>query len=284
MFVKKVIDKFYYYKLMPDVKVMPIIDTINLIKSKQLNVIRFGDGEFDIISGSGISYQKSNSILANELEKILLNPTITKNLICIPGVFDGMPEYSANPKNYWIDCLRIRHDLVKKIAKTNYIYGNAMISRPYMDFKDKTQAKIIFKNIRSIWENRDILIVEGEMTRSGVGNDLFRNAKTVSRLICPSHDAFSKKKEIENKIISHKKDRLILIMLGPTAKVIVNDLSHIDNQIIDLGHIDSEYEWYKHGFLQKHRLPNKETAEVESTEIHSVSDTSYYQQIVGMIR
>lgn len=43
-------------------------------------------------------------------------------------------------------------------------------------------------------------------------------------------------------IRENAEDRLVLLMLGPIAKVIVDDLQDLDNQLIDLGHIDSEYE------------------------------------------
>lgn len=283
MFIKALINKGYYNLLMPNIEVMSRITTINLIKSRRLNVIRFGDGEFEIISGGQISYQKSNRILAKELEAILLAPDDVNALICVPGVFNGMADYTDKSKKYWIDCLRLRRKLVKRISKTNYVYGNSMISRPYMDFKDKKHVGKIFHNLKSIWNNKDILIVEGETTRSGVGNDLFRSAKTVSRIICPSHDAFIKKDEIENKILLHKKDRLILLMLGPTAKIITKELGYIDNQILDIGHIDSEYEWYQHGFLEKKQLPNKETAEISFAGLPPVSDPEYYKQIVDTI-
>lgn len=283
MLIKTIVDKSYYNMLMPNVKVMSKINTINLIKTRHLNVIRFGDGEFEIISGGRISYQNNNKTLAKELENILLAPNDTKALVCVPGVFDGMVDYTDKSKKYWLDCLRLRRKLVRKISKTNYVYGNSMISRPYMDFKNKEHAGEVFRNLKSIWNNKDILIVEGETTRSGIGNDLFNSAKRVSRIICPSHDAYGKKKEIEEKILLHKKDRLILLMLGPTAKVITKELGYIDNQILDIGHIDSEYEWYRHRFTEKKQLLNKETAEVESTKLQPVSDPKYYRQIVDTV-
>ena len=284
MFIKPFINKIYYNLLMPNVEVMSILSTINLIKKRHLNVIRFGDGEFEIISGGHISYQENNVDLAKELESILLMPDDKKALICVPGVFNGMVDYTDKSKKYWLDCLRLRRKLIKKIHKTNYVYGNSMISRPYMDFNDKENVGEIFRNLKSIWSNKNILIVEGENTRSGVGNDLFGSAKKISRIICPSHDAFLKKQEIEEKILLHKNNCLILLMLGPTAKIITKELGYIDNQIIDIGHIDSEYEWYRHGFTEKRQLTNKETAEVESTELQPVSDPQYYKQIVDVVR
>ncbi|MBW7986337.1 DUF1792 domain-containing protein [Lactobacillus helveticus] len=35
-----------------------------------------------------------------------------------------------------------------------------------------------------------MLIIEGKYSRSGEGNNLFSNANSVSRIICPSKNAF----------------------------------------------------------------------------------------------
>lgn len=57
---------------------------------------------------------------------------------------------------------------------------------------------------------------------------------------------------IETEIIKNADNRLILLMLGPTAKVIVAGLvAQLTNQMIDIGHIDSEYEWMKMGATSK---------------------------------
>lgn len=42
-------------------------------------------------------------------------------------------------------------------------------------------------------------------SRSGVGNDLFDDANSVERIICPSKNAYSKIDEIESLIEGHAK-------------------------------------------------------------------------------
>ena len=41
---------------------------------------------------------------------------------------------------------------------------------------------------------------------------------------------------------------------------------NLDNQLIELGHIDSEYEWFKMGATYKVKLKNKHTAEFNLDE------------------
>ena len=54
--------------------------------------------------------------------------------------------------------------------------------------------------------------------------------------------------------------------------------------MIDLGHIDSEYEWFKMGATYKVKLKNKHTAEFNFDEnIEAVHDQTYENEIIGKI-
>ena len=136
--------------------------------------------------------------------------------------------------------------------------------------------------MKQLFEGKDLLIVEGATSRSGVGNDLFDKANSIKRIICPSHNAFSKVKEIREKILEHSEGRLILLMLGPTAKVLAYQLSQLGYRALDLGHIDSEYEWMKMGAETKVQLKHKHTAEFNfDQDIEFIEDEGYNRQIVA---
>ena len=70
-----------------------------------------------------------------------------------------------------------------------------------------------------------------------VGNDLFNNVLSIKRIICPSHHAFSKVDAIQQAILDHAPGRIILLMLGPTAKILAYRLSQLGYRALDLGHI-----------------------------------------------
>ena len=94
-------------------------------------------------------------------------------------------------------------------------YGSTFVSRPYIDFEDKSQAKGQFDKLKSIWENQDLLIVEGATSRSGVGNDLFDEAKSIKRIVCSSHSAYSRVDEIEQEIEKHAAGFYVCLDLQP---------------------------------------------------------------------
>ena len=50
-------------------------------------------------------------------------------------------------------------------------------------------AKYISK-FKKIWEKKDILLIEGEHSRLGIGNNLFNNSKSIKRILCPDINAF----------------------------------------------------------------------------------------------
>ena len=115
-------------------------------------------------------------------------------------------------------------------------------------------------------------------------NDLFANASSLKRIICPSRNAYASITEIENQIRIHGQGRLVLLMLGPTAKVIAYHLHSEGLWLIDMGHIDSEYEWYKMGAQSKVKLSNKHTAEHNfDQDIIFDEDEAYELSIVSKI-
>lgn len=206
-------------------------------------------------------------------------------IICIPDIFNGLQKYTKTSKLFWTINLRKRNSLYNQLKDVREVYGNAFISRPYIDMKKKDNSAIYFKQLKQLWDDRSILIVEGEKTCSGVGNDLFDNAKQIQRIICPSRNAFTKVKEIELSVLKYKGSSLILLMLGPTAKIIVDDLQDIDNQLIDIGHIDSEYEWFIRKTLKKVKIPYKHTAEFNyDDDISLIHDDNYSNEIVCKIK
>lgn len=244
------------------------------------SVARFGDGEFSLISGLGIAYQDYDPKLAEQLQAILALQSSPEFVICIPDVFERLERYNQFSRDFWQDHLVHKVDAYKAYCTAEW-YGSAFISRPYTDLENKKLASKIFSLVKKLWQDKDVLIVEGLTSRSGLGNDLFDNANSVERIICPSRNAYEKIAGIEDAIRQHGAGKLVLLMLGPTAKVIAADLYHEGFHLIDLGHIDSEYEWFKMGAVDKVKLKNKHTAEFNNDQDELfIDDENYLSQII----
>lgn len=278
--LQKLITKDMLEKPLDIIQVKGIDETLDYIIEHNSSLVRFGDGEVNLMWGLPIPYQNHDLELANQLKHIVGLESDEKLVICLPDAFDDRFVFTWWATPFWKEHMNVYMDFYKELCKGSW-YGSTFISRPYIDYEDKSKAKGQFEKLKSIWENRDILIVEGITSRSGVGNDLFDKVKSVKRIICPSHNAYSVVDNIQEEIMKHAEGRLILCMLGPTAKVLAYHLSRKGYQVLDIGHIDSEYEWMKMGAKTKVKFSHKHTAEYNfDQDIQFIEDETYNSQIL----
>ena len=264
------------------ISVLSIDQSLDYLLEKGASVVRFGDGEMDLVAGRSIVYQDFDPELSARLREIMSMESDEHLMICLPDVFTGLERYSIDAQNFWsLNHLPHFLEKYKNICRAPW-YGSTFISRPYIDLEDKTPSAGYFAKLKQLWQDKDLLIVEGETSRSGVGNDLFDGAKSIKRIICPSRNAYSKLEAIKQAVREHADNRLILTMLGPTAKVLVYDLVQEGYRALDIGHIDSEYEWFQMGASHKVKLSHKHTAEHNfDQDIEFRDDQAYDSQIVA---
>ena len=261
-------------------------ETIDELIKTGKSISRFGDGEFDMIYGVGMNYQKYNPDLAKRLEEIVQS-TDLGILVGIPNVFN--PEYAKLYTGFatefwpkWVNDYKFK---ILRLVFRNRKYYSAQITRFYLDYEDKSNVGNYVKKLKMLWDNQDVIIIEGEQSRLGVGNDLFDNMKSIQRLICPSENAY----EIYDKILSEAlklpKDKLVLLALGPTATVLSYDMYKAGYHVIDIGHVDIEYEWFLRKATSKIKIENKYVTEVKEgrTNIEEVRDSKYQDEIIGKI-
>lgn len=241
----KIISKNKIFSELKKISFYSDSETFKKLRDDHYSLCRFGDGEIAWICGSSKGYfgQENSKLLSIRLEEVIKSKN-DNILIGIPNFFDKMEGYSKKRKIS-------RNIHLSKYAKKWYElcsgnekkYADSLITRVFLG-RD-TDYEFMFNNWKNIWNDRDVIIVEGEQTYFGIGNDLLSNAKSVSRIICPAENAFSSYDIIFNMILKCEKEKLILIALGPTATILSYDLSMNGYQAIDIGHLDIEYEWYK---------------------------------------
>ncbi|VPM47831.1 glycosyltransferase [Streptococcus pneumoniae] len=281
--LQTLINKGMLEEQLAPIQVRGIDETLDYIIEHNSSLVRFGDGEVNLMWGLPIPYQNHDLELANQLKHIVGLESDEKLVVCLPDAFTDRFKFTSWAIPFWKEHMNVYMDFYKELCKGSW-YGSTFISRPYIDYEDKSKAKGQFEKLKSIWENRDILIVEGITSRSGVGNDLFDKVKSVKRIICPSHNAYSVVDNIQEEIMKYAEGRLILCMLGPTAKVLSYNLCQMGYQVLDVGHIDSEYEWMKMGAKTKVKFSHKHTAEHNfDQDIEFIDDETYNSQIVARI-
>ena len=106
-----------------------------------------------------------------------------------------------------------------------------------------------------------------------------------ARIIAPAKNAFERYREIYAEAARQPKDSLVLIALGPTAKLLTVDLTQDGFQVLDVGHMDIEYEWYLQKSTKKIPIQGKYVNEVKKGR--NVSDdidlTQYNKEIIVRI-
>lgn len=258
-------------------------ETLQKLIQEGKSISRFGDCEFEMIAGrQRWGYQAADPLLSKRLREVItsnedgllvgINPAFYESQLFKTG--DGAMGIRA----YMTPEIRREH---QELLSPDKIYANALVFRNIGSDEG-------FQELKKLWNERECLFVEGWNTGLGVGNDLFDNAKSIERIICPAENGFTRYEEILEKARTHGKDKLIISVLGPTASVLAYDLSKEGYQVIDLGQVDLVYEAYirKLGSMDDLLLPNKYcTSDVigEKREIHDIDDTEYLSQIVERI-
>ncbi|MDD4514749.1 SP_1767 family glycosyltransferase [Massilibacteroides sp.] len=277
---------FWYLIFQKKQKITPqvatIEETINKIISDGCSISRFGDGEILLTHCHSIGFQKGDPELATRLIEVL-ESNDKKHLVCISDVFKDLYRYNRKARRFWRAHFYLYGELWDKYLSPEKEYYNTFVSRPYMDFASKKECDKWFKEIKRVWNNRDIVFIEGEKSRLGVGNDLFDNANSIKRILCPAYDAFDKYGQIVHEAKKLNKNDLILIALGPTATVLSYDLFKLGFQALDIGHIDIEYEWWRMKAKRKVRIKQKFTNEAFGGNWVTESDKEYEKEIISRI-
>lgn len=262
--------------------------TIQYIINNHVSLSRFGDGELGIIVGHSLNFQNQDKELGLRLANVLVSKN-DKLLICLPDVFTNLERYNETEQKFWKAHFFFNRSKWYHYLKKDKIYGNTFVSRFYsMEYNKELAAKRI-SNLKRLWENRDIVFVEGKDTKLGVGNDLFDNAKSIRRILCPAKNAFLKYTDIKRAALTMPKDILFILALGPTATLLASSLSLAGYQALDLGHMDIEYEWFRMGATSKVPIQGKFTNEAllqgfASTETEGAIESKEYEcQIIARI-
>ena len=268
----------------------PIVESgdkaIDLIISEGKSMCRFGDGEFAIMAGVfRQKFQNVDKELIRRLKEVLITDR-EDILIGLMDVYGDLSKYNDERYN-------IRAYLTPEVRKQHYelidmnkVYYDTYVTRPYAIYKDNvTDAPLRrFAHLKQIWEGKRLLIVEGEKTRMGIGNDLFDNADDIIRILGPAEHAFGRYDDILQSALKFGKDRLILVSMGPTATVLAYDLACAGYQALDIGHVDIEYEWMLAGKGGRTAVPYKYNNEFIGGDIvEEIKDEKYEMQIVDRI-
>lgn len=229
------------------IKVLNADDSLEFLCRSNASLARFGDGEISLMFGNDIPCQVFEEKLGEKLKKALTS--FDDNLLIgIPNLFSSY-EY-ANL------CLK-RHDrvfygrytplLIPMLSKER-VYSFAGFTFPYINVGCNGNEEYFdsyYEKFRQIWDKKDIVVVCGDRTFKEIQYNIYDNAKSIEYICAPTNNAFREYDEILSLIKTKEKDKIIILILGPTATALAYDLAQIGYQALDLGHLCKDYDAYK---------------------------------------
>lgn len=202
-------------------------DTLNYVMDNNVSLIRFGDGEFDVICGVGVYfndwYQQYDATLKKRLEEIMASSD-PRILICFNLQYilktkeEFIKESIPNEYRFWI----VSKSLIGKFIQKNNLYGSGHCFYP------KINTEIDFTKIKAFFANRNIVIITTNTER-------FKHislGKSTHFIEAPKSNSWQEydtiKLHIDDYIKTSKNSKdstLFLVSAGSAAKVIVYDLA-----------------------------------------------------------
>lgn len=267
-------------------KIMTCEESVEYILKSNCCVTRFGDAEMKLASGTDVRYQQATKLIQARLREVL-SSNEEGLLVCLPAVFnkEQLSIMQEDHVKFWKKHLDRFRKYWYRDLNEGQLYGDAFISRHYMNLKDKkTGIEDYFELIKKLWHGKDVIIVEGEKSRLGMGNDLFDSAKSVRRILGPSTQGFSKYDELLKEVKKHGRQPLYILALGPSATIMAYDLFKAGFHAVDMGNIDTEYEWFKMNATKKVPLKNKLVYEAGAgAGVGKSDDEKYLSEIIAEI-
>ena len=158
-FLRKIFRKYFWLPFLclflnqklSKFKALNATETLEYVIKNKCSLARFGDGDIDILTKTrGTGYQKASEPLRIAMEKVLTSSQ--KNLlICIPAVlvnFSDLSIYTDRAKYHFRNILIRFYKYLEKVLRTDVVYGDTQVSRPYMDTLNKSYSENIFKGFK----------------------------------------------------------------------------------------------------------------------------------------
>lgn len=214
-------------------KLLPAQETIDYVCHNGKSVIRFGDGEFNIILGGNVHYQEYDLKLQEELIRIIKEYNEdSPYLLCVPYRYFSKSNLVLN-RRVLISCWSTPKQMFKKYFKRGIPYGDAFVFS-----KNNSRS-----NYQKMWENYKAIILVHNNDK--YLEETFNLEKQKGYFVkVPLKNSYEIIDDIECEIERlfqendlPKNNTAVLISAGPTAKALVYRLSIKGYKLIDCGHV-----------------------------------------------
>lgn len=247
------VEDIYYYSILsnpqdniPTLKVLNNVETIELLLHRPKSFCRFGDGEIRLITGNSIPFQKYSRELSDRLLEVLKSNN--KNLYV--GINYGYFHFNRNVdvqnRKFWLLSVKGYRDFLLENCIPSITYIDAGFNQVYMG-NNISDYDTYFNRIKSMFKDKKLVIVSGEGIIKKLRYDIFELAKEKIYIYAPTKNAYDKYKDILNSCLNNSSEYIIVLMVGPTSKLLAYDLTKNGYTAWDFGHLAEDYDAYKKG-------------------------------------
>lgn len=207
--------------------------TIEKTTNSRISIVRFGDGEFNLLNGRDVHYQKWSIELENDLKEIIKQYTDEKvkpnYFLCMPKDFlECNSTKLLKKKEYFLSWPIPRRTFIENYDYSS-LYGDSFL------FAGENQE--LYKNIWKKTNTEHVVFVHNNSKYGELFQEKYKINTT--NVIIPKKDSYEHREEILNDIIKNIKNPsndLVMVSAGPCAKILVERLSRENIWAIDTGH------------------------------------------------
>lgn len=217
-------------------------ETLDLLEKEKFSFYRYGDGEIAIMQGKSIPFQEYHPELASRLMELL---TVDDKEIKV-----GLPYYYMHPivtinefTKGFARALPSQRRFLCKNCRKNITYIDTVLTQVYQTYEECDFEKY-YSRMQNLLSGRNVTVICGEGVLERLEFQALDVCHSVEYIYAPSMNAYSQYHSILKKALDTDQNRLVCIVLGPTAKVLAYDLAKAGYQAWDMGHYFKDYDVY----------------------------------------
>lgn len=223
-----------------------ILETTQILRLTNYSMIRYGDGEIEIMRMKDDFKQNFNETLKKRLLEAF-NTNDPNVIVGVPSIFDGHPKIKKGIAHFWCDSYEGTEWFKENINYSKQYY-DAFITSPYIStFGTYCQlTDLVYNNIKEVFRDKDLIIVRGNNSEE-YDYDVYEYAKSQRIFFAPPKNAWEKYDEIKEILMKEDANALYILTIGVTSVVLVMDLVNEGRRALDLGHLAKDYDCYMKG-------------------------------------
>lgn len=226
-------------------RVKTLLKTMQELVSTNKSIIRFGDGEYILMGGRGIPFQRYDKRLAEQLITIISQDN-ENLLIGIDRGYFHTPSPNASDvfKKYSYSWVIENYEIITKYLKPEKEYANARISQIYVGNINYDYKKY-YDLFKQLLAKKKLLLICGDKVLN-VKYNILENSD-VNYIYGPTLHAYNDIERLRIELKEKAKDETLLFAIGPAGKVLAYEMFLKGYRVLDIGHAIKDYDTYMRG-------------------------------------